>query len=59
MHNRIDDGDDTPPPHQFSHIGLMQDSALHSPTDIQNVSIGAGCPPVLAKLNRKIESGVL
>ena len=36
----------------------MQDPALHSPTDVQTVSIGAGRPPVPAKLVQKIESGV-
>ena len=58
MNNHIDDGDDTPPPHQFSPIGLVQDPALHPPTDVQTVSIGAGRPPVPAKLVQKIESGV-
>ena len=58
MNNHIDDGDDTPPPHQFSPIGLVQDPALYPPTDVQTVSIGAGRPPVPAKLVQKIESGV-
>ena len=58
MHNRIDDGGDIPPPHRFSHIRLIQDPLFHLPTDAQNVSIGAGRPPVPTKLMNKIESGV-
>ena len=57
MHNGIDDGEDIPPPHQFSHIGLIQHPSFHLPMDVQNVSIGAGRPPVPTKL-MKIESGV-
>ena len=54
MNNHIDGGDDTPPPHQFSPIGLVQDPALHPPTHVQTVSIGAGRPQYQLNLFKKL-----